>query len=246
MSKKFGKTLRNARIDQRFTQQEVAKKIGSSQASIAKWESGDFEPKSENLRELERLFPELLHQETEDISLSGGPLFGTWLTTQRERKGLTIAELAEKAEITTATIYNLEAGRSTNPQGKTKERLEKALSEKLPEDQSKALNEKAKIDGIGALIDFNPNDSNDLPGCAGVYVFYDVTERPIYVGKSKTISERVKQHSGKKWFIPEFVATGAYVKVEDEKLRHQIEQVLIKFLKKNAVINQQSVNREED
>jgi hypothetical protein len=94
------------------------------------------------------------------------------------------------------------------------------------------------------LTDFDPYDDRNLPSVAGVYVFYDVSERPIYVGKAATISNRVKEHKDKFWFKFPIVDHAAYIPVSDEKVRHQIEQVLIKFLKSNAVINRQSVERE--
>ena len=37
---------------------------------------------------------------------------------------------------------------------------------------------------------------------------------------------------------------GPYVQIDNETLRRQVEQVLIKFLKSNAVINKQSVDRD--
>ena len=39
-------------------------------------------------------------------------------------------------------------------------------------------------------------------------------------------------------------AMGPYVQIDNETLRRQVEQVLIKFLKSNAVINKQSVDRD--
>lgn len=37
-------------------------------------------------------------------------------------------------------------------------------------------------------------DIQDLPETAGVYIFYDRNNIPLYIGKSKNIKERVKQH----------------------------------------------------
>ncbi|MCK5797579.1 MAG: hypothetical protein KAI47_10370, partial [Deltaproteobacteria bacterium] len=73
--------------------------------------------------------------------------------------------------------------------------------------------------------------------------FYDVSERPIYVGKAARISRRVKEHEEKFWFRSPIVQRALYVEIKDETLRHQVEQVLIKFLKSHAVINKQSVER---
>lgn len=77
-------------------------------------------------------------------------------------------------------------------------------------------------------------------------MFYDISERPIYVGKAQKISMRVKDHKEKFWFRSPVVANAAYVQINDKRLRHQVEQIMIKFLKKNAVINKQSVDRDDE
>jgi hypothetical protein len=51
-------------------------------------------------------------------------------------------------------------------------------------------------------------------------------------------------HEDKFWFKFPIVSHGAYIEVKDDALRHQVEQVLIKFLKSNAVINKQSVDQD--
>jgi excinuclease UvrABC nuclease subunit len=77
-----------------------------------------------------------------------------------------------------------------------------------------------------------------------LYVFYDVSDRPVYVGKAEVIKKRVSDHVDKFWFKYPIVSHAAYVEIKGTILRHQVEQVLIKFLKSNAVINKQSVDRE--
>lgn len=95
--------------------------------------------------------------------------------------------------------------------------------------------------GLGNLTDFEPHSTNDWPQCAGVYVLYDISERPVYVGKGDKISARLKEHYDKFWFKSPVVQYASYIEVKDTKLRHQLEQAMIKFLKSNAVINKQSV-----
>jgi hypothetical protein len=90
----------------------------------------------------------------------------------------------------------------------------------------------------------DPHDAASLPSCPGVYVFYDVSDRPVYVGKAEKISKRVKDHTDKFWFKHPIVSHGAYVQIDGATLRYQVEQVLIKFLKSDAVINKQSVERD--
>jgi hypothetical protein len=42
------------------------------------------------------------------------------------------------------------------------------------------------------------------------------------------------------WFKAPIVQYASYIEVKDKHLRHQLEQVMIKFLKSNAVINKAS------
>ncbi|WP_246252138.1 hypothetical protein [Ancylobacter pratisalsi] len=44
-------------------------------------------------------------------------------------------------------------------------------------------------------VDFTPSDLETIPEQSGVYVFYDITDRPVYFGKSiKNVRTRVKHH----------------------------------------------------
>lgn len=162
----------------------------------------------------------------------------------REIAKLSVFELANASGVSQVQIYNLESGRSANPRNETKRRLEKALKTKVPEDVRSEVADEQLIEGLGALTDFDPHDDDDRPAVAGVYVFYDVSDRPVYVGKARNIKARVATHEEKFWFKYPIVNHAAYVEIKDEALRHQVEQVLIKFLKSNAVINRQSVDRD--
>jgi hypothetical protein len=70
-----------------------------------------------------------------------------------------------------------------------------------------------------------------------------ISDRPIYVGQGQKISARLRDHREKFWFKQPIVQNAAFVGVADKVLREQIEKVLIKFLKSNAVLNQQNVVR---
>jgi transcriptional regulator with XRE-family HTH domain len=169
--------------------------------------------------------------------------FGTWLARTRTTKNLSVPQLAKTADVSLVAIYNLESGRSLNPQAETRRRLEIALGTQVPDEVKNEATEEQEIKGLGSLQDFDPHDENDRPTAPGVYVFYDISERPIYVGKAENIKRRVEQHEDKFWFKRPIVVNGAYVQINDADLRHKVEQVLIKFLKSNAVINKQSVER---
>ncbi len=239
--------LRRARISQGLTLAELGRKIGVSGGRISQWEQG-YDIPTDRKSELELVLGSLEVQPASTSQITSenvlqASAFSAWLSRARAEAGLSVPELARAAGLSTVAIYNLESGRSRNPQSETKDRLEKALNKSVPEDVKEEINEEQKIEGLGALTDFDPHDQGSLPKVPGVYVFYDVSERPIYIGKASNIASRVQNHSEKFWFRSPIVYAGSYIEIPDEKVRHQVEQVLIKFLKSNAVINKQSVDR---
>ena len=171
--------------------------------------------------------------------------FGDWLRTERLKKGWKQWQLAEKAGISGQQVSNLETGRSMNPQATTRAKLEQALGETVPVATVEQARDAQDIAGLGSLTNFDPHDENDLPEVPGVYVFYDVSERPVYVGRStkRTIAHRVREHYEKFWFKRPIVDSGAFIEIADEYLCQQVEQILIKFLKSNAVLNVKGVHR---
>ena len=173
-------------------------------------------------------------------------LYGDWLRRMLDDKKLTAGDLAEKSGVSAPQIYNIIAGRSRNPQQKTRERLEATLGAK-PKGEAKPV--EVSIPGMGDLTDFDPHDETLLPDVPGVYVFYDITDRPVYVGKAvkgqRTIRVRVREHYEKFWFKRPIVDNAAYIEIGDEELCKSVEKALIKFLKSNAVLNKQHVEREK-
>ena len=93
------------------------------------------------------------------------------------------------------------------------------------------------------FFEFDPHNPSDWPEGAGIYVLYDISERPIYVGQGSSIKRRIKEHEEKFWFKAPIVTTAAYILIDDSDLRTKVETILIRFLKKNAVINKQNVER---
>ncbi len=142
------------------------------------------------------------------------------------------------------TIYNIESGKAQSPHRRTIERLAKALDKPFESDSERELRQESHIEDLGDLIDFDPHDAKQWPNEPGVYVFYDISQRPIYIGQGKDISSRIKAHKRDKfWFREPIVTAGSYVAIRRSRLRRQVEAVLIKFLKNNAVINKQQVDR---
>lgn len=168
----------------------------------------------------------------------------SWLTKTRLEKNISVPELAASAGVSPQAVYNIESGRILNPRQETIRRLERALGKEIPKEAKEEIREEAKIEGVGELIDFDPHSDNDLPAVAGIYVLYDISERPIYVGQGADIRSRIRSHRDKFWFKQPIVHTAAYVKIEEKSLREKVETLLIRFLKSNAVINKQNVERE--
>ncbi len=117
------------------------------------------------------------------------------------------------------------------------------LGESAPTETVRLTEEDAVIPDVGTLTDFDPHDESERPAEPGIYVFYDISDRPIYIGESQSIRARVADHAEKFWFRAPVVETAAYVRIEDARLRRQVEQTMIRFLKSNAVINRQGVDR---
>ena len=174
------------------------------------------------------------------------PPLAEWLNNGMMERRLGPEELAKISGVNLNTLTNILFGKTHNPQSQTIHKLEETLNEKVPEEIKQEVKEDADA-GFGELIDFDPwakHGDAVAPSVAGVYILYDRCERPVYVGKSETsIRARIRSHSEKKWFISPIVMKAAYVHITDLKTISKLEKLLIKFLKSNALINEQLVDR---
>lgn len=227
--------IKRLRVEADLTQNQLAEKLGVWQAQVSAWETGKVAVGEEHQRTLARLFGK-------SEGAVSNP-FGDWLKRERERRNWTVQELATTSDVSAPAIYNIEAGRISNPRQATKDRLSKALNIEVPSDVSELVQTDSEIKGLGIFTDFDPHSKEDLPTAAGIYVLYDVSERPVYVGQGKSIGVRIKDHHEKFWFKHPIVDTASYIEVKEPNLREQIESLLIKFLKSNAVLNKQKVER---
>lgn len=231
--------LREARIRNGFSQGELAEKLEVAQATISNWERGRGAPSTQQesfLRTVLGLDP------TADNTDNASPL-AAWLTKARTQKGWSIPELAHAAGVTPPSVYRIEAGVTRNLRDATKRKLELALGTQVPADTAAEVAEEATVKGLGSLEDFDPHVDNERPTEPGIYVFYDISERPIYVGEGKNVRRRIRDHEDKFWFKRPLVESASWIQVADDTLRVQIETLMIKFLKSNAVINKQNVDR---
>jgi transcriptional regulator with XRE-family HTH domain len=235
-----GQKIRAGRSKSGLSQQELAEKLGVSQAQVSLWELGRAKPDQKQIEKLELVLGGITEEEgPADQSL---PPIALWLSKALSKNNLTVHELAKKSGISPPTVYNLLSGGAQNPQQRTLKKLETALKERF--ERTEEEKEAFEVQGIGELIDFNPHDPTDQPVKPGVYVFYDISGRPIYVGKAKNIADRVDDHKDKFWFKQPIVQMAAYIEIADGKLRDQVETVLIQFLKNNAVINKNKTARD--
>lgn len=259
----IGERIKRKRLDAGLTQMAVAEKMGVSQVTVSNWEKGKIIPNDSDLSKLGTIIGKIyrtqnksgeksIHSEQAEIldenqimaeSPSDESPYSIWLRTTRLKKDLSVPELATKALVTPATIYAIESGKISNPQERTQKKLAEALGEAASHEVTNETKKEAEVEGMGQLVGFNPHDENELPTCSGVYVLYDISERPIYVGEGGNIRARIKDHEQKFWFKVPIVMTGAYIKITDAELRQKIETLLIKFLKSNAVLNKQNVER---
>lgn len=244
---KLSENLRARRVAAGLSQNDVAEKLGVAQPTISNWELGRSQPSAPQVTALEGILGSL--ETPLDTPGSTGPTeaspFGVWLNAARTRRGLTVVELAGKAGVSLGTIYNLESGRIENPQKATRDKVIKALGETPPAEAVEATEAASAIEGLGNLVDFDPHDDGSLPEGPGVYVFYDISDRPVYVGESGDMRSRIRGHTDKFWFKRPIVEYGSYIVIQDNDLRRQVERVLIRFLKSNAVLNKQHVERDD-
>lgn len=244
----FGERVRRARIRHAMTQTDLAKKVDVSQPTIHLWEKGKATPSADQKTHLKTILGGVWKEtnnvdRTEHAHSSQPGAVGSWVNRARIEKGISVPELAEQAGLSAVAIYNIEAGRISNPRSATIAKLENALGIEIPSEVKEETREEATIEGIGELIDFDPHEDDDLPSVPGIYVLYDISERPIYVGQGGDIKRRIRDHQDKFWFKSPIVETAAYVKISEKTLREQVETILIRFLKSNAVINKQNVDR---
>lgn len=236
--------IRTERIVLGLSQATLAERLGVTQATISNWESGKSSPSETQVALLSEFLGVKKPRGRKEISSAAETGYGDWLSATRIAKGLTRAQLAAKSGVSAVQVWNIETGGTSNPRASTRKKLEHALDAKPSEALVEAVREEAEITGVGQFVGFDPHDESDFPSEPGVYVFYDISDRPIYVGESGDIRRRIKNdHTEKFWYRTPIVEKASYVRVEDQKLRRQLENTLIKFLKSNAVINQKQVDR---
>jgi transcriptional regulator with XRE-family HTH domain len=248
---RFGPALKKARVRLGISQTELGKKLKLSQATISHWELENAYPTEEQKAKVRIILGQISSEgeagagaaDDNQETITAPSAIGVWLNKHRLEKNLSVPELAAKSGLSSQAIYSIESGKSQNPQQGTIDKLESALGASLSIEAKQEATDESTIEGVGEWFNFDPHNKNDWPTVAGIYVLYDISDRPIYVGQGQKISNRLQDHLEKFWFRTPIVHNAAYVGIGDKLLRERIEKVLVKFLKSNAVLNQQNVDR---
>jgi transcriptional regulator with XRE-family HTH domain len=159
MDQTIGSRISQARLAEGQSQDDLARKIGFSQAMISHWETGRLEPNPAQMKALEAVLGPLA-KTSDDLAETPMPTnspFGAWLRSQRSQAKMSVAELAKASALSQMAIYNIESGKIQNPQAETRIRLERALNKQTPEDVQKETRAEQNIQGVVTLVDFDPH-----------------------------------------------------------------------------------------
>ena len=180
----LGKKIKEARKAKNMSQKQLAERLEIAQGVVSRWEQGKASPRRENIEKIE-------------VNLDLVLNIGGWIRRKREEIGMSVPELAEKSGVSIPTIYNIEKGQSENPREATVKNLETVLRDRVPGEVKAASAEASGIEGLGWLQDFEPHDKNEWPDAPGIYLFYDVSQRLVYVGQSGSIKNRFEKLQAK-------------------------------------------------
>lgn len=169
--------------------------------------------------------------------------FGRWLQAEMARQNVSIQDLADKTGITYVGIWNVVRGNTKWPREAKRDKISKALNLQMPAEFQAEITDPSSVSGY-TWTDFSPYDLRTIPELAGVYVFYDITDRPVYVGKSNSsLRIRVQDHQTRFWFKQPLVMRGSFLSIPDREMCDRIEMILIKFLGAHALLNSKGVRR---
>jgi transcriptional regulator with XRE-family HTH domain len=171
-------------------------------------------------------------------------LFGDWLRAEMEKQNVSIQDLANRTDLSYQGIWNIVRGNTRYPQAATRQKLSAALNQAVPAQIEQKIETESSVSGY-VWTDFSPYDLQTIPELAGIYVFYDITERPVYVGKSNSnVRGRVRDHQTRFWFKQPLVMRGSFLAVSEQEMCDKIEMILIKFLGNHALLNFKGVVRD--
>jgi len=173
-------------------------------------------------------------------------LLGDWLRAEMSKQSISIQELANRTGLSYPGVWNIVRGNTQYPQEATRQKISQALNSQVPTEIEQEIATQSSVSGY-VWTDFSPYDLQTIPELAGIYVFYDITDRPVYVGKSNSnVRSRVRDHQTRFWFKQPLVMRGSFLAVPDPEMCDKIEMILIKFLGNHALLNFKGVVRDSD
>jgi transcriptional regulator with XRE-family HTH domain len=247
----WGARLKQARLQARKSQEELANAIGVSQPTISNWERGyPPGPDESELKNIEKSLGRPISEAASASEPENTTDLALWLRKAIETKqrastdNKSLGVLATEAGVSVPTIYNIINGTVASPQSRTLKKLQDYFGEAPPEvkEETSAARD---VGQLGEFSQFDPHDDAQWPAEPGVYILYDISERPIYIGKSKiSVASRLRDHETRFWFKRPLVQSAAYVAVKDPRLVLDVEALLIKVLRSLAIVNQKGVVRD--
>jgi transcriptional regulator with XRE-family HTH domain len=240
----FGAWLSKIIEENNFSYSEIAREASCHPRTVKDIASNAIKSPSEEMKNkiheaIERLNSSKTEQypRMEPVSTNANN-FSKWLNQEIISKGISKNQLAKNAGCHPTTISNIISGRIQTPSKDMIGKISSALDTQVPENVTNQVKKSSAFDGKTDIwTDFNPFDIESVPKQPGVYALFGPTDVVLYVGQSKNVNGRIKQHSEKKWFIPEVIDTGLCFFEEDKNLRNNLEKILITFLKSNAWLN---------
>ena len=183
-----------------------------------------------------------------EIDPSGPGPFGRWLEAELSAKTMNPWDLAQRSDILVHHIEQILRGDIRHPMPAVMKSIQESLDEEVDTITRDAIRQDSEIEGFGDFCDFDPHGDQSLwPTGSGVYVFYDISSRPVYVGETSDLHRRMKQYFSpqrRMWWVSQpIVETASFIPVEETQLRKRLEKILIRFLKSNAVMNRTHVRR---
>ena len=236
----FATEIKNFLAEFEISANQLAIKSGITAAGLSNIISESSNPRAETIEKIR-----------DGMRLVAQPIssFGQQLKLDREKGAISVSQLAQVARISAQAIYFIESGRTQNPSAKTQNLIIEGLKSLLPSNSD--VNPEVSVElnrtdnEISDLEEFDPYSPDVHPEEPGIYIFYDISDRPVYVGQSSNIKMRIRDHEQKFWFKKPIVETASFVSIRNENIRKSFEKVLIKFLKSNAVINKGHVDRSD-
>lgn len=248
-------------IHRGITQNEIAEALSLYQAEVSQLyrKKRNF-PENKIIAiksQLEKLVDEF-NYEDEDISevqkVEEERSFSNRLIDQMTQLELSPIDLAEISGLSYQTINLIRRGITSNPQEKTKRKIQKALDEvaknrKLKIEKIDLPKTKNESERLFLGLPFNKEEIDQAPNLIGVYAIHDSRGYPTYIGKGK-IKTRLKDHSDRRAFLsPKVASTFSYyiVQEEDEKTKSEkqeagkrallLEKILTKFAGNTILLN---------